>query len=175
MTKIVVKPGIKEGDDWTWETKVAVATALIDLGNQRLVSELSKVPYDTIRDWRRSDWWSNLNEEILNSRRALLNNQITSIAEKALVAVSDRLENGDYVLNNKTGQIIRKPVAAKDANAIAGTLLREKVKLEELQQRQKEHQESIPDLLKSLAGEFAKFTKKIDKSKASDIEFVERV
>lgn len=175
MGKIVVKPGVKNGDDWTWETKVAVATALIDLGNRRLVAELSTVPYDTIRDWQKTDWWVTLQQEIKASRRAELNNKVTSIAEKALIALEDRLVNGDYILNNKTGEIVRKPVGAKEANSIAQNLLTQKIKMEEQEQTAVAIQESVPEMLKMIANEFAKINRKIDKSQATDISFVERI
>lgn len=169
----VVDKGVKVENEWTWTTKVNVATALLDYGNQRLVAEASGVPYETINGWKSEDWWTNLNQEILTSRRTLMGNKLGTIVDKALGALEDRLVNGDYILNNKTGEIIRKKVTAKDAIMIADRLITQKLKIEELQTKRPETTESVPELLKNLANEFSKFHNRMNKTDVIDVEVKE--
>ena len=172
MQEIVCKKDA-EGN-WTWESKVEVASLLIIHGNVRAVSRMTSVPHDTILSWRRSDWWDNLTAEIKRDMDIELQGKLSTVVEKALHKVQDRLENGDYILNNKTGEIMRKEVSMKDAAKVLTDVLNTKVKLEKQTEVQPVSKQSVPDLLKTLATEFAKFNKQQQKQTAETIEFVER-
>jgi hypothetical protein len=170
----VGKVGKKDTDgNWSWETKIAVATHMQVLGNKRKACELVGVPLETVNTWVDKEWWENLNEEIRIQRRTEFSGKLGQIVEKALGKVEDRLENGDFVLNNKTGEILRKPVTLKDAARVATDLMTKQIKLEELNQTSKIATISVQEQLKNLALEFAKFNKNIKKNNATDIPFVE--
>ena len=92
----------------------------------------------------------------------------------ALSRIEDRLENGDYVLNNKTGEIIRKPVSLRDANQVAKDILGQQISLRKAEKDSVEIQTSVKDILSQLATEFSKLNRKIKQNNATDVVFVEK-
>lgn len=172
----VTKVGKKEPNgDWTWETKVDAVQKFLSLGNVRATCDVTRVPYETLRVWRQEPWWATIVSDIQTSKRAALNNRLGGVVDKSLELVEDRLENGDFVLNNKTGQIMRKPAALKDVARIATDVIGRQIAMEELASRDtSDDSKTIQETLKELAAEFAKFNKQRIKN-ATDIPFVEIV
>ncbi len=171
----IVPKGKKDASgDWTQETRVNAALALTTLGNLREVERLTGVPMATLNLWRKQPWWEQLMAEHKQDERNETSSKLQNIVIKAIDIVEDRLKNGDYILNNKTGQIIRKQVGVKDASNVLKDILDKKIKLETLQMEERVVAQSVPEILKTLATEFAKFNKKQSKELAVDIPFVER-
>jgi hypothetical protein len=162
-----------EGGHFTWEKKIDVVTKYMALGNARLVSELTKVPYITLMGWKKEPWWAELIEEVRRTRQGELNTKLSKIVDKSLSVIEDRLENGDIILNNKTGDLIRKPVSLRDANSVTKDLLAHQVRVEELTQKMEVQKDSVQDQLKLLATEFAKWSRKLVHTSATDIPFKE--
>ena len=170
----LTKVGKKDATgQWTWETKVDVITSISILGNIREVAKQTKVPFETILQWRKQPWYEQLAAEIKQTRREETGSKLDRIVQRAIEKVEDRLENGDFVLNNKTGQIVRKPVGLKDASTVLKDVLDKQIKLETLQIEEKTIQQSVPDILKTLAAEFAKFNKNQAKQHAQTIDYTE--
>ena len=170
LTKLSTHKG-----EYSWEKKYEVVTQLLASGNQRLVAELSKVPYDTISTWKRQDWWEELVTQIRHQQELQLDNKLTQIIDKSLDILADRLENGEMVMNNKTGELVRKPVPAIAASRVATDLLSRQHVLRKSSTEQVEQNESIKDTLLLLASEFAKFTKqKADLPMVEEVPFTEK-
>lgn len=90
--------------------------------------------------------------------------------------MEDRLDKGDFVWNQKTGEIARKPVSLKEARGAANDLLQRQVVLEKMQREEvhQQQQQTVADQLAMLANEFAKFqtgrTIEVVPSKPKDVE-----
>lgn len=153
----------------SWEKRMEVVAKYMLLGNMRVVSEQTGVQYSTLVDWKKSDWWPEMVDQIRRQKKTKTSDSITKIIEGSLDVLQDRLENGDWVLNNKTGEIIRKPVGVKDAVTIANQLMQRQLQLEELIERNSQSQDNVQDTLKALATEFIKWQKK-SKREVIDIE-----
>lgn len=156
-TKHVHKPGYK----FPVEKRIEVATKWLALGNMRLVSELTGVSYQLCREWKTSEWWDELIDEIKASKTLQLDNKLAKIVDKSLDTIADRLENGDVIFNQKTGTIERKDVSLKDATKVATDLLTRQAVLQKQQQEEVHHKDerSVKDQLAALALEFARFNK----------------
>ena len=139
------------------------------LGNMRIVSEQVGIPYSVLYEWKKSDWWSEMVDQIKRQKKTKTNEHLTKIIETSLEAVQDRLDHGDFFMNVKTGKVERKPVSAKDANSIATNLLQRQIQLEELVERSQKTEDTVQDVLSKIALEF----KRWNKNKATDIEYVE--
>ena len=100
----------------------------------------------------------------------VVDSKMASIVDKALEKVDDRLENGDIVLNNKTGELIRKPVSMKDAALVARDLLVRQEAIRKSTDEAVEHKETVKETLSLLAKEFAKWAKKEPVSEVVDVE-----
>ena len=168
-------PAIRER--WTWEDKLTVATKYMQLGNMRLVSELTEVPYQTIADWRKTEWWPQLCDEIKQIKRSKMGAKLEEVLELSVAEVQDRLQNGDWVLDRKTGDMVRKPVSLRDAAQVTNQLITRQIQMEELAEKLTNRKDTVKDTLAYLAKEFAKFTreqsKKLPEADVVDIPFKE--
>jgi hypothetical protein len=157
---------------YSWEKKMDVVSLYMLLGNLRVVSEKMDVPYNTLTEWKRSDWWPEIVSQVQRQRKNKTTESLTQLVESGIDILKDRLEHGDYVLNNKTGEVIRKPVSAKDATAIVNHLLGRQIQIEELANKFDHKQESVSDTLATIAAEFKKLNKKIT-TEVIDVPFTE--
>jgi len=154
---------------YSLDKKLEVVSLFMLLGNMRVVSEQMNIPYDTLCEWKRSDWWPELVEQVRKQRKNKTNKAVTALIEQSLEVMEDRLQNGDFIVNQKTGEIIRKPVGIKEATTIATTLLQRQIQLEELEQKLEHREESAQEVLSLIAKQF----QKLKKNNATDIAFKE--
>lgn len=152
------------------EKRYEIAKTLMATGNNRLTAELHGINQSTLAGWKSKDWWKELWAEIQAEKRLELNSKLGSLADLTIDILRDRLENGDFVLNNKTGEIVRKPVGVRDANVAMNNLLTHVRKTDELDQKA-DQVAGTDDILKQLAREFGNFAKK--KQQVIDVEFKE--
>lgn len=147
-----------------------VKTFLIFGGSTRLTSAAMKIPEQTIYQWRRQEWWHELERELKQQENMQLSARLKKIVERSLDVVADRLENGDFIYDQKTGEMRRKPVAMKDAHKVAIDSNTQRQLLE-----QNENfvvaQEQVQDKLAKLAEAFASLSK--PKVEVTDVVFVE--
>ena len=163
----------ESGVRYTWEEKAAAAQHYMLNGNMRLVSDLTGVPYDTLCDWKKSDWWLTLIEEIKLTKKTKTGNKLSTIIEASLDAVSDRLANGDVIYDQKTGELKRKPVSLRDAAQVTNQLITRQLEMERLAEKMEHRKETIQDTLSLLAKEFAKYQRAQSNKQAIDIEVKE--
>jgi len=144
---------------WSPEKKIEVVTKWLALGNMRQVSEDTQVSYQLIRQWRTEPWWKEIEAEVRASRVHTVDTKLSRIVDKSLELLQDRLENGDFVLNQKTGEVHRKPISALVANKVAVDMLTRQVAQQKLEVEVQDTntKQTIQDQLAMLAREFAKF------------------
>lgn len=178
-----MKPSVavaaQDGKGYTWDMKQDVVHKMLTLGNQRLVSKLTGVAYETIGAWKKTDWWKELVLSLQQEQAVVLDTKISTVIDKSLDIVQDRLENGELILNNKTGALVRKEVSLKDAAKVSNDLLQRQHILRKQETVSEIKEESMKEVLSSLAKEFAKWSKRDGNreaaSTAEDISFVETV
>ena len=153
-----------------WDRRLAAVSRFMLLGNMRIVSEQIGVSYDTLMDWRKTEWWPELVDQVKRQRKSKTNDSITKVVEQSLDIMQDRLENGDWVHDQKTGQVIRKPVNARDAAAIATALMQRQEAIEASLDKVATNEESKEDQLVKLAQEFQRWAKKTQNKDVIDVE-----
>jgi len=149
------KPGYK----FSVEKRIEVISTWLALGNLRQTSVLCGVSYDLCCKWRVQPWWQQMQAEIEAARKHKVDNKLNKIVDKALGAIEDRLDNGDYVYNQKSGEVTRKPVSIKEARGVANDLMQRQIALSKLEV-ETQHASSantVKDQIALLAEEFAKF------------------
>lgn len=118
--------GIQKREGWyPDEKRVEVATLYAATGNAEAVGELTDVPKTTIRRWTREEWFQTLLDDIRTENDQLLDAKQTQIVQNAMDQLGDRVENGDHVVL-RDGQIIRKPVGAKDLSIITSINIKDR-------------------------------------------------
>ena len=163
----------KRNATWSQEARIQAVSQYLVLGNMALVSATTGIPHQLLRAWKQQPWWTEMVNQIRATENLQTDTKLTKIVDRSLDAVLDRVENGDFVYNQKTGQIVRKPVNMKDAAKVSVDLLS---KRELLRGNPTERQETvipIADQLKALALEFAKWNNTPPKQETIDVESVE--
>lgn len=156
---------------WTWEKKYSVVATFLKTGNIRETGDLTGVSWMTIESWRKQPWWLDLVQQIKNTDYTVLDNQLSKLINKSLGSIEDALDNGEMILNNKTGELVRKPVAVRDATRIASELMQRKQSLQKSMMQEQVTQVTVQETLKALAQEFAKW----NNQKSPELEIVQEV
>ena len=162
----------KKNAVWPLEKKIEVVSKYLILGNLKLVAADTGVDYGLVRQWKIQPWWKDLEAEIRATQNIAMDNKLSTIIERSMEATMDRLENGELILNNKTGQLVRKPVSMKDAAKVATDFMtRQQVLRKEETDKPQVSQQSVTEQLAALAMEFAKWQKiSTAKTEAVDVE-----
>jgi hypothetical protein len=160
---------------WPIEKKIEVVSQWLVLGNLKLVAASTGVDYEVLKQWRMKPWWKDLELEIRATQNIAMDNKLSKIIERSLEATYDRLENGEVVLNQKTGELTRRPVTMRDAARVATDMLsKQHILRTDEAEKPKESAQSVTEQLKTLAMEFAKWQiKETAKTEAIDVPFKE--
>lgn len=142
----------------TKDTVIEAAKIYIVHGTLAAVSKEMKIPYTTVRVWSQKDWWPILLEEIKYLKNIQLDGQYTSILEKSLKAVIERLEHGDEVVVGK--QLRRRKVSARDAALISAIMFDKRQLLRGDPTQIAQNNFSVDDRLAKLQDTFEELAKK---------------
>lgn len=116
VDKVTLRKGKAE---YTDKQKLDAVTTYLMLGSIDLAAATLKIAPRTLWYWKRTEWWNDLVNEVKKEDKLVISSKLRKILDKSWTLVEDRLDNGDFVLNNKTGEIVRKPVSLKDASTVA--------------------------------------------------------
>lgn len=153
----------------------AVTTFLMLGGNVIMTCATLGIPEYTIYQWKKTEWWNTMVNDLKHEERLVLSSKLKKVMEKSWEVVGDRLEYGDWQLNQKTGELVRKPVSMRDAAKVAtdSIMIREKLDMNESFTI---HADQIEDKLSKLAKAFSDLAKGVvHETPVEDIEYVERV
>jgi transposase-like protein len=153
---------------WSDSQKIEAVQTFLLLGSIKQTARTLQIPEVTVLSWRKKEWWQELEKDLRTQENIVLSNKLKTIYEKALGETADRLENGDFVLNQKTGTLIRKPVGLRDAHRVVMDTIALKDKLTTHEQVVVA-QENIHEKLAALALEFAKVADKIETKPAVEV------
>lgn len=160
------------------DTKIEVVKTYLALGgNLSLTASVTDISRDTLKTWKASNWWKNLVEEIKQCEKLELSAKTKKILNASMDVLADRVQNGDFIYDQKQGKLIRKPLSAKDAHTISVDLMDRAQILDKETQEEPEHKDKDLARLEALADKFAKIANKIDIKpvvNVTDVVFVEQ-
>lgn len=160
----------QEGRWWSDAQKLETVKTFLMTGNLAMTARMLKIPEDTARRWAKSTWWVEIVDDLRTQDELLLSTRLQKIVAKSLDVVEDRLDNGDFVYDQKSGAMRRKPVALRDAHKV-GLDLDAKRELILGRQAPRASEEQIDDKLLKLAKSFADIVNgKKNTSEAIDVE-----
>ena len=158
MEKKRTKSGVKKFGWWPVEKRAEVVAAYISLGRSNLVEAVTGVPNGTVRQWKTQDWWRELEYQLRSENNLEVDAKLQKIVNKSLDAVLDRVENGDFFYDVKTGSVQRTPAKLRDLAKVASEAVDKSVLLQKFTKRA----EDAPDMqthLEKLAQSFAEVMK----------------
>lgn len=147
-----------EGRWWSDNQKLECVKTYLMTGNLAMTARILKVPEPTLRRWAASTWWVEIVDDLRTQDELQLSTRLQKIVSKTLDVIEDRLEHGDYVYDQKTGAMRRKPVALRDAHKV-GLDLDAKRDLILQRQAPRASEEQIDDKLLKLAKSFAEIVR----------------
>lgn len=159
------------GTHWPEAKKAEVVAAYLVLGKAPLVSAVTGVPADRIRQWKLLPWWKEMADAITAESDQALSSALQTRVEKILDVVQDRLENGEFVYNAKLDKIVRVPAKMRDAWKVSNDMIDVRLRLRQLKTETVD-QKAVSDILKNLATEFAQMAKKRLTEKVIEAEVV---
>lgn len=163
-----------ENKHWPMEKKIEVVSQFLVLGNMKMVAAMTGVSYDLVRQWKTQGWWKELEAEIRQTQNIEMDTKLSKIVDKSLDAVLDRVENGDFIYDQKKGEITRRPAALRDLHRVSvDTISKRELLRGNATERKETSQISVAEQLKMLAEEFAKWQTK--PKETIDVEMVEVV
>lgn len=171
------KRAIDAGSNFRWsdQQKLEAVSSYLALGNLALTGRLLGIPEITLRVWKASVWWKDAVDEIRLQEKMQLSSRMKKLVEASQTIVAQRLETGDPILNQKTGEIIFKPVSMKDAHKVSVDLIDRQKDLDKMTQDTSESDERDDAKLEKLAEKFAlmatkSIEKNLNKQRTIDVE-----
>lgn len=161
---------------WADSQKMEAIQSYLLLGNLALTSRILGIPEITLRVWKTTQWWKDAVAEIKSQEKIELSAKMKKIVGASLAVVEDRLVNGDFQFDQKTGEVIRKPVNMKDAHRVAMDMQqRQELVDKSLSGEEDKGDEGVQSRLLKLAEQFAematkKIEQKVDEHRTIDVE-----
>lgn len=140
---------------WSDKQRIQAVQTWLATGNLTLTAATLEIPESTMRRWKAAPWWKELVDEIRTQESVQLDNKLSKVVERSVDQLLDRVENGDFQYDQKTGQLVRKPISAKDAVKVTTEVLDRRDILQGKKETQTESK--VVDRLEKLAEEFIKF------------------
>lgn len=140
---------------WSDGAKVDAVKTFLVLGNMSDVHKALGIPYDTLRHWHISDWWTEIEDNLKAEENIELSARLKLRINKALEVTLDRLENGDFQYDPRTGKFVRKPVSLRDVNMVLKDMIKSKKDIDAVPV-EAQNKQAVIDTLAKLTIEFAK-------------------
>jgi hypothetical protein len=107
---------------YTEAKKVETATLYAALGDVKATAKLAKVPVEQVEKWQDEEWWLLTLAKVKRNQNSVLDVKASTIVDKAMDQLLNRVEQGDHILNIKTGEIVQIPMSGRDLSVVAGTI-----------------------------------------------------
>ena len=141
---------------WPEKKKIEAVTAWMSSGSLPIASATTSVPLETIRTWRKMPWWKEMEQQIKDEDNQELDAKFSKIVRKTLDVIEDRIDNGNFQLDPKTGRVLRVPVNLRDTHRVMSDLV-DKRKVIRNEPTKSMSNEGVNDRLVKLASQFAEF------------------
>ena len=139
------KTSVSQPGQWSEEKRIEAATVYLNCGNLSMTSRLTGIPRYTIKEWLDKDWWNQLLLDINKAKETDKKNKFSKLIDKSIELLENRLEEGDFQYDPKTGKMIRVPLKARDANRILNDAQQAVLNIDK-ESRKVEQQKKVEDI-----------------------------
>lgn len=153
------------------QTKIDACTLYCVYGDVDEVSKLTKVPVKYIRQWKEEPWWSEIQKKVFVEQNEKLGSRISTVLDKSLGEIEERLVNGDYLWDVRKSKLVRKPIDTKVLSNLFNNLVNRR-QLIRGEPTSITNKVGVDDRLKFLAEQFEKFAsaKEVEQLPTQEIE-----
>jgi len=138
------------------QTKIDACTLYCVYGDLDEVSKLTNVPIKYIREWKEEPWWVEIQKKVYVEQNEKLGSRISSVLDKSLTEIEERLQNGDYLWDVRKSVLVRKPIDTKVLSNLFNNLVNRR-QLVRGEPTSITNKVAVDDRLKLLASQFEKF------------------
>lgn len=142
---------------WSEKKKHEAVITYLALGNLSETSKIINVPLPTLSKWKNAQWWKEFVDDIQSGENQRSDNKMSKVIDRALDILVDRLDQGDYQYDQKTGKLVKVPLKARDLERISSGLFDKRQLLRKQPTNIKADSLNQADRLLQLAEQFAKF------------------
>ena len=139
--------------------RIQLVTTYLATGNLALAASTLEIPESTARRWKATDWWKQMVEDIRSEENLALDAKLHKVVDKSVEALLDRVENGDFQFDQRTGKMMRKPISARDASVVTRDMIDRRELLQGKKVVQQDNTRKMEDRLLKLAEEFSRFAR----------------
>jgi len=143
---------------WSDSQRIGAVTTYLASGNMSLTSVATEIPLATLNRWKVAPWWKELVEQVRSEENLVLDAKLAKVVNRSVDELLDRVNDGDYQFDQKTGKIVRIPIKARDAAKITTDMI-DRRQLLQGRQNDKKDNTKVEDRLLKLAEEFSRFAK----------------
>jgi hypothetical protein len=144
---------------WSDTQRIELVTTWLATGNLALSAATHGIPEITARVWKTQPWFNEMVTDIRSSENLQLDSKLKKVVDKSVEQLLDRVENGDFQFDQKTGSIIRKPISARDAAKVTTDMIDRRELLQGKKEQITDSTRKVEDRLLKLAEEFSRFSK----------------
>lgn len=152
--------------------KFKVVTTYVVLGSLAETSRETGVPIDTLKSWKKQNWWPRVLAQVKGEENAQISARYRKIVLKTQEKLLERVENGDITLS-KDGEQIAIPVRARDLAVISGIATQQLERLD--QEKEVQDTLSVTERLTKIAEELVKMSKNKKTPITIDVEVLDGV
>lgn len=115
---------------WSDSQKIEAVTTYLALGTVTLTAAVLKIPEYTVRNWKGTEWWKKIADELAIQENLQLSARMKRLMETTMSQTEDRALNGDFIYDSKIGELVRKPVNMKDLHKVTMDLVDKRLMLD---------------------------------------------
>ena len=155
---------------WDKKKQLEAVTTYLATGSIAETSRIINVPYRTVQSWKlESEWWPKVVEEIQSGENQKIDQKMSRIIDKTLEKLVERIEDGDYMYDQKTGRMVKVPLKARDLERITSGLFDKRQLIRKQPTNIKSDPSNQADRLLKLAEQFASFAAGKEKEEPKEI------
>lgn len=155
---------------WDKKKQLEAVTTYLATGSIAETSRIINVPYRTVQSWKlESEWWPKVVEEIQSGENQKIDQKMSRIIDKTLEKLVERIEDGDYMYDQKTGRMVKVPLKARDLERITSGLFDKRQLIRKQPTNIKSDPSNQTDRLLKLAEQFASFAAGKEKEEPKEI------
>ena len=137
------------------DVRIKAACIYAMTGSAARTGEILGIKPGTVRQWKLQPWWQQVIDRIKSEKDDEMDVGMSQVIQKSLEVVNDRLENGDFIYDVKTGELKRKPMGGKETAVVTSIMIDKQALIRNRKQVRKAESE-VMDRLKNLVNEFEK-------------------
>jgi hypothetical protein len=167
----VIYEGTRGESKYSAVEKLSACMGYACTGQIKQASDLTGIPYEAIRSWKRSaEWWDEAVAWCRREKQDELDGLFTEIIDLSMSEIKERLQKGDKFLN-EDGQECRKPISIKELAVISGIAFDKRQLVRGDPNRIVDNRKSTEELVDNLILGFTKLSRTLtDQSKPRIIE-----